>query len=347
MSDKLERETIRKLTSVGSVLKNPFTSLEGVLTQLGELDEESQYGREQVHEKELEFTTIGKEARRAVITVEEELNSSSESLTKVLHDIGEMFKVCGICGKGTLENELISGVCLDCYRKGEVIIAQNKKIGELEAQIRNMESKINNTPPQDYMTDIIDEILTTIRKYIAYDLKSIKNKLSSTQNATSPPPPPPPSPSGAAQDIESLDSFDIDFSQMTIEELKQYTPSFLSELPLSSRNQYNTRLKELQLIKRMTAKQRKAYFRKKKKEQDQAVKLDDLKNSLKSIRDSDNPLFLKMKQEAEKGALVGQGTLGNFGLKEMFINCHKCNTTNKITEGKKTLCKECRTSLRV
>ncbi len=344
MSDKLERETIRKLTSVGSVLKNPFTSLEDILTQLGKLDQDSPYERERVYENELEFTTIGKEARRAIITVEEELNSSSESLTKVLHDIGEMFTVCGICGKGTMENELISGVCLDCYRKGEVINAQNKKIGELEAQIRNMESKINNNTPRDYMSDIIDEIHTTIRKYIEYDLKSIKSKLLSTQNATPPPPPPPHS--GTVQDFESLDSYDIDFSQMTLEELKQYSPIFLSELPLSLRNQYNARLKELQLIKKMTAKQRKNYFRKKKKEQDQAAKLDDLKNSLKNLR-SDNPLFLKMKQQAEKSVLAGQGTLGNFGLKEVFVNCHKCNTTNKTTEGNKALCKECRTPLRV
>ena len=343
MSDKLERETIRKLTSAGSVLKNPFTSLEDILTQLGKLDEDSQYEKEGVYEKEIEFTTIGKEARTAVITVEEELNSSSESLTKLLHDLGEMFKVCGICDKVTLENELISGVCLDCYRKGEVIIAQNKKIGELEAQIRNMESKINNTPPRDYMSDIIDEIHTTIRKYIEYDLKSIKSKLLSTQNATPPPPPPP---SGTVQDIESLDSYDIDFSQMTLEELKQYSPGFLSELPLSLRNQYNARLKELQLIKKMTTKQRKDYFGKKKKEQEQAAKLDDLKNSLKNLR-SDNPLFLKMKQQAEKSVLAGQGTLGNFGLKEVFVNCHKCNTTNKTTEGNKALCKECRTPLRV
>ncbi|UCG00418.1 MAG: hypothetical protein JSW11_12305 [Candidatus Heimdallarchaeota archaeon] len=342
MSDKLEQETIKKLTSVGSVLKNPFTNLEDILTQLGKLDETKQFDREIEHEGELMFTALGKEVRKAVLTVEEELNSSSESLTKVLYDLGEMFKVCGICGKGTLENELVSGVCLDCYRKGEVIIAQNKKIGELEQQIRNMESKINNTSSRDYMSDIIDEILITIRKHIESDLKSIKSNLSSSQNA-----PPPPPPSNAGQNLHKQNNIEINFSQMPLEELKQFSPEFLSELPLSLRNQYNTRLRELKLISKMTPKQRKEYFKKKKKEQEQATKLDDFKNSLRNLSGVDSPLFLKMKKQAEKSVLAGQGTLGNFGEKMIFINCHKCNTTNKILEGKDTLCKNCRSPLRI
>ena len=346
MSDRLEQETIKKLTSAGSVLKNPFTNLEDILTQLGKLDEESLFDKE-VFEKEHDFFTIGREARKAVIRVEEELNSSNESLTKVLHDLGEMFKVCGICGKGTLENEIISGVCLDCYRKGEVIIAQNKKIGELEAQIRNMESKINTTSSRDYMSDIIDEILTTIRQHIEHDLNSIKNRykeFASTSNAPPPPPPPIP-PSSSAQHPKDQNS--IDFSQMTLEELKQFSPELLSELPLSLRNQYNTRLKELKLINKMTSKQRKDYFKKKKKKQEQATILDDFKNSLKMLGESDNPLFLKMKKQAENSVLAGQGTLGNFGEKTIYINCQKCNTTNRIVEGKKTLCKRCRAPLRI
>ena len=200
--DKLEKETIKKLTSVGSVLKNPFTNLEDILSQLGKLDEEAPFDKE-IFEKENDFTTLGKEARKAVITVEEELNSSNESLTKVLYDLGEMFKVCGICGKGTLENEIISGVCLECYRKGEVIIAQNKKIGELEAQIRNMETKISNTSSRDYMSDIIDEILITIRQHIEHDLNSIKSKLPS--DTLAPPPPPPP----AINSMQRNDPFGI------------------------------------------------------------------------------------------------------------------------------------------
>ncbi|MFW9904196.1 MAG: hypothetical protein ACFFFH_07690 [Candidatus Thorarchaeota archaeon] len=340
MSDKLEQETIKKLTSVGSVLKNPFTNLEDILTHLGKLDETKQFVNEVGHEKEFQFTTLGREARKAVLTVEEELNSSSESLAKVLYDLGEMFKVCGICGKGTLENELVSGVCLECYRKGEVITAQNKKIGELEQQIRNMESKIHNTPSRDYMSDIIDEILITIRKHIESDLKSIRNNFSSSPNA----PPLPPS-SNVGQDLKKQNNVEINFSRMSIEELKQFTPEFLSELPLSFRNQYNTRLKELKLISKMTPKQKKEYFKKKKKEQEQATKLDDFKNSLKNLSGADSPLFLKMKKQAEKSVLAGQGTLGSFGEKEIFVNCQNCNTTNKIIEGKNALCKTCHSPL--
>jgi hypothetical protein len=339
VSDKLEQHTIKKLTSVGSVLKNPFTNLEDILIQLGKLDGVKQFDREMGHD-ELEFTSLGREARKAVLTVEEELNSSSESLAKVLYDLGEMFKVCGICGKGTLENELISGVCLDCYRKGEVIIAQNKKIGELEQQIRNMESKISNTPSRDYMSDIIDEILITIRKHIESDLKSIKSNLSSSKNA-----PPPPPPSNASQDLNKQNNVEINFSQMTLEELKHFSPEYLSELPLSLRNQYNTRLKELKLISKMTPKQKKEYYKKKKREQEQAAKLDDFKNSLKNLSGADSPLFLKMKKQAEKSVLAGQGTLGSFREKEIFVNCQKCNTTNRIIEGKNALCKNCRSPL--
>lgn len=344
MSDRLEKETIKKLTSVASVLKNPFKNLEEILTQLGELDEDLQNKKVGEYEKELESYTVGKEARRALIAVEEEYSNPSGSLNKSLSDLGEMFKVCGICGNGTMKDELISGVCFDCYREGELIHAQNKRIGVLEAQIRDMETKLNNSSSRDYMSDIIDEILVTIRKDIEHDLKSIKSDLSSTQRILPSPPPPPKT---NAQDNGIINSNDLDFSNMILAELKNYTPEFLSELPLSQRNQYNTRLKELQLIEKMTQKQKKEYFRKKRKEREQAANLDELRDSLKNLSESDNPLFLKMKQQAEKSVLVGQGTLGNFGLKEVFVNCHKCNTTNKIIEGKKALCKECRAPLRM
>ncbi len=346
MTDRLEQKTIRKLTSVGSVLKNPFKNLEDILTHLGELKEDSLSKREGVYAKEHEISTIGEEARRALITVVEKSGFPSEGLNKVFHELGEMFKVCSVCGEGTMEDEMLSGICYDCYRKGEVIHAQNRRIGELEKQVRNMKSKLSTPPPRDYMSDIIDEILTTIRQDIEHNFKSMKHEASSTQNVTPPPPPPPPAALGNVKNYQ-LDGLDIDFSKMTFEELKQYTPDFLSELPLSLRNQYNTRQKELKLIKKMTPNQRKSYFRKKKKEQEQAALLDDLKNSLKNLSVSDNALFLKMKQQAEKSVLTGQGTLGNFGQKIIFINCHKCNTTNRIIESKKAMCEKCHAPLRV
>jgi hypothetical protein len=54
-----------------------------------------------------------------------------------------------------------------------------------------------------------------------------------------------------------------------------------------------------------------------------------------------------MKKQAEKSVLAGQGTLGNFGEKKVFINCQNCNTTNKIIEGKETFCKNCHSPLRI
>lgn len=343
MSDKIEQEAIRKLTSVASVLKNPFKNLEDILSQLGELKEDSLNEIKSVQKKELSYQIVGKEARRALIAVEEEYKNPSESLNKALKDLGDMFEICGICGNGTMNNELISGVCFDCYRRGELIDAQNRRIGELEAQVRNMEFKLNNSSPQDYMSDIIDEILTTIRRDIQDDLKSLKTSLHSAQ--ITPPPTPPPSEIFKEDDLHSESN--INFFNMTLEELKQFTPRFLYELPLSLRNNYNTRLKELQLIERMTPKQKKEYYQKKKKEQEQVANLDELKDSLKKLSESDNPLFLKMKQQAEKSVLTGQGTLGNFKQKKVFVFCHNCNTTNKILEGKNTQCEKCRAPLTV
>jgi hypothetical protein len=341
LTEKIEQKAIQKLTSVGSVLKNPFKNLEEILSQLGELEGDSQGEIKSIQKKELSYQTVGKEARKAVIAVEEEYENPSESLNKVLKDLGEMFEVCGICGNGTMKNELISGVCFDCYRKGELIDAQNKRIGELEAQVRNMESKINNSSPQDYMSDIIDEILATIRRDIENDLQSLKTSLPNAQIT----PPPPPPPSGILKEDDPHSTSNINFSNMTLEEMKQFSPKFLSELPLSLRNNYNSRLKELKMLEKMTPKQKREYYRKKKKEQENAANLDELVESLKKLSESDNHLFLKMKKQAEKSVLKGQGTLGSFKQKKVFVLCQNCNTTNKILEGKITPCEKCHAPL--
>ncbi|MFX0172176.1 MAG: hypothetical protein ACFE9L_09665 [Candidatus Hodarchaeota archaeon] len=368
MPDSIEQETINKLTSVESVLKNPFKNLEDVLTQLGKINRESKQEMERRVEKRnfVNQNTVG--AKKKSISIKSVFDTPIESLSGVLAELGKMFRVCQICGTGTSQEELISGVCLKCYHLREQLSLENgnrdsvgdendiiplkSRVGKLEAQIEDMKSKYQkfNSTPKDFMSEIIDEILTTIRKDIQSELNTMKNSLSFGQNSqisksVSTNPPPPPSESIVA-DKKQLHS-EIDFSKMKLSELKEFTPEFLESLPLSKRNQYNNRLKELQLIKQMTPKQRKEYFAKRKREKEQEVNFKSLKESLINLEESDNSLFTKMKKLADKSVLVGRGTLGNFEPKKIYINCYVCNKTNEILEGEVASCKHCKTPLNV
>jgi hypothetical protein len=134
---------------------------------------------------------------------------------------------------------------------------------------------------------------------------------------------------------------------MDLETLKSYSPEFLASLPLNNRNQFNARLRELQLIDRMTSKEKKEYFAKKAREEEKATNYIALKSSLKNLSESENPLFLKMKKQAEKTILIGTGTLGNLGPKKVYIRCHICGKTSDIIEGEDITCKFCDSSLNV
>ncbi|MFX0049772.1 MAG: hypothetical protein ACFE8U_00640 [Candidatus Hermodarchaeota archaeon] len=368
MPDSIEQETINKLTSVESVLKNPFKNLEDVLTQLGKINRESKQDIERGEEKRnfVDQNTVG--ARRESISIESVFDTPIESLSGILAELGKMFRVCQICGTGTSQEELISGVCIKCYHIREQVSFENGKrdrvgeendliplksrVGKLEAQVEDMKSKYQrfNSTPQDFMSEIVDEILITIRRDIQTEFNTMRNNLSFGQNtqiskSVSPTPPPPPSESFVA-DKKQL-HFEIDFSKMKLSELKEFAPEFLESLPLSKRNQYNSRLKELQLIKQMTPKQRKEYFAKKKREKEQEVNFKNLKESLIKLEESDNSLFTKMRKLADKSVLAGRGTLGIFEPKMIYVNCYVCNKTNEILEGEIAHCKHCKTPLNV
>ncbi len=368
MTDSIEKKTIKKLTSVGSVLKNPFKTLEEVLMQLGELDKNILLKEENVS---LESYDHGKESIQGSTSFKSEFDISNENLRKVLVEIGEMFKICRTCGKHSLKDELISGICFECNLKREIIHAENEefinaakdgdliplvgRIGDLEDQIKSM--KAEKDPPKkvskEYMSDIIEEILKTVRKDIQVALKTIKKDLSDVQKSslalginTSPPPPPPSTVINTDTNIVPTTS-NIDFSEMSLNELRTFTPEFLDSLPLINRNQYNSRIRELQQIERMTPNQKKRYLEKKAREKEQATNVKALKTSLMNLSESDNLLFLKMRKQAEKAILAGTGTLGNLGPKKIYIRCHVCGKTTEIIEDEDFNCKYCKSSLNI
>jgi len=342
---------------------------------LGELDDDILYEKGDLN-KNIDSGIL----KSKIDPFNERLNSkisferSNESLNKVLNDIGEIYKPCRTCGEQSLKDEMILGICFDCNLKREKIHAENEeivtavkdgdliplvgRIGDLEKEIKSIktiksENKSSKNIPKDVMSGIIEEILETVRKDIQIEIKTIKKDIFSLETphnssgiSTVPPPPPPP-PSLDSEENRSTIIPGLDFSVMDLDSLKSYSPEFLASLPLSNRNQFNTRLRELQLIERMTSRERKEYFAKKAREEEKATDYKALKSSLKNLSESENLLFLKMKKQAEKAILAGTGTLGNLGPKKLYIRCHICGKTSDIIESKEIICKFCNSSLNV
>lgn len=373
LSDHIEKKVRKKLTLVGRVVKNPFKDLEEVLTQLGELDDDILQENGDINKNIDSGINMSK-----IDPFNERFNSkisferSNENLNKVLNDIGEIYKPCRACGEQSLKDEMISGICFDCNLKREKIHAENEeivtavrdgdliplvgRIGDLEKEIKSIKTKKSETKsskkiPKEYMNSVIEEILETVRKDIQIEIKTIKKDLfplktlySSSVISTVPPPPPPPP---SLDSEENKSTVGLDFSVMDLNSLKSYSPEFLASLPLSNRNQFNTRLRELQLIERMTSREKKEYFAKKAREEEKATNYKALKSSLKNLSESENSLFLKMKKQAEKTILAGTGTLGNLGPKKVYIRCHICGKTSEIIERREIICRFCNSSLNV
>ena len=64
----------------------------------------------------------------------------------------------------------------------------------------------------------------------------------------------------------------------------------------------------------------------------------DRQSVISSLEDLSNPLFKKMKEQADKTILAGKGTFGFFEEKKVFMHCHNCNNTNQIVEGEEAVC---------
>ena len=375
MPDNIEKSGIKKLTSVGYVLRNPFLDLENVLSKLGGLDKEMFDEKEESDESR---NPISKKTTLELLNESDNSKntfySSNDNLNKILHDLGELYTECRMCGKESLKDEMISGICFECNLKREKIHAENEefitavndgdliplvgRIGDLEKEINKIKSKKSDPKssgmvPEELMSGIIEEILETVRHDIQIEIKTIQKDLFSLKNPYNSsiigavPPPPPPPPSLDSDENKSTNVAGLDFSVMDIDSLKSYSPEFLASLPLSNRNQFNTRLREIQLIERMTSREKREYFAKKAREEEKATKYKALKSSLKNLSESENLLFLKMKKQAEKTILAGTGTLGNLGPKKIYIRCHICGKTSEVTERKEITCKFCNYSLNV
>ncbi|MHA1972060.1 MAG: hypothetical protein ACTSW1_03635 [Candidatus Hodarchaeales archaeon] len=253
----------------------------------------------------------------------------------ILSQLGTLVRPCKMCGTGVLRNELINGLCLECHNKKELaedtqhlvdvkseipLAPLLKRIKELETQIKDLESKLNSTIQSS---------------------PSIRVPPRPSSNV----PPPPPPPSSQTTQQSSIDINDLDFEDMTLEELSSLNAEILENLSLSQRNQYNNRLKELQELEKMSPEERAEYLKKKELEKEQKSSLNELRDALKNLEELGNPLFLKMKEQAENSVIVGQGTFGHLGPKKIFVPCYKCGATNELFDDEELVCKHCGVSL--
>ncbi len=393
MPDRTEQGTMKEVSNLNRK-NDPFKNLEEVLSQLGNLNSTNLIELT----KEVDYVHTASNNEILPFSDLEEIIKPTSDLNEVLTELRDIFTVCTLCHQRTLKDELIKGLCFQCYQKREQINAENEEIiaagnegdliplisrlGDLTAKVEDIKTEPKEIKlSKETMEQLIGTILETVRKDIKSELNInriladfkediqaelniLKRNLSKESSQTpsgvinvpSPPPPPsgavnvsppPPPPSHTSNSIpnDSLTPIDVNFLNMTLEELKTFTPEILESLPLIKRKQYTLRLKELHLIEQMTPEEKEAYCKKKKEEEEQSNNVELLKDSLKNLAESGNSLFMKMRDRANGSILAGQGTLGVIGPKLLFIPCYKCNETNEIIEGEEAICKNCRRPL--
>ncbi|MFW9777337.1 MAG: hypothetical protein ACFFE8_00705 [Candidatus Heimdallarchaeota archaeon] len=355
MSDGLEKETIKRLTSVVNVLKNPFQLVDEVLAELGSF----QTSRIRVDVSEKPSPTIKKPKRgssgqkRRSQPIRKKSGVKGNRSRGMLSDLASMVQSCRTCGRGAFQDELIDGMCESCIKQMSMVSTGvdeglAKRLKTLEAQIEEMKSK-NANQGRISLNDIRREILATIRKDLRFEIQSVAKGMNAnnhppSQGISGVPPPPPPPQANSVNIASNLD--EIDFSSMNLVDLANFTPEFLDSLSLTQRNQFRDRLRELQQLERMTPKQRKEYHEHKKREAEEQAKFSDLQDTLKNLEELANPLFMKMKEQAEGSTLSGKGTLGRLDDVNVYILCHNCKNTNEVQEGKdQPVCAFCGTSL--
>lgn len=369
LGKNIHQDTIKELTTVSNALKNPFSNLESVLDKLGTIkdaidqnSDQKTIGSPQQMRTDLDSSAKIKNQKKDKII-------SKDFFSQVLTDLNSLFKGCEMCGKGTLSDELISGMCFECHTKLEFLDSEKtlvtehnpnesltpllNRIGKLEEKINLIEKEYNNLnhPKKEYMSDIISEILTTLRKDLKKEISIVKNSPSNiissinptNQNFSVAPPPPPPSSDSSGRPTKYLQPSDIIFNDMNLKELENIPVEVLEELSISQRNLYNARIQELVKLNEMSPEEKKKYYEEREKKQKQKEKIDDFKSSLLNLSDSDNELFLKMKKRAEDSTLTGSGTLGKIHSIQKFLPCYNCGETNLVEEGsnQNQKCKKC------
>jgi len=252
--------------------------------------------------------------------------------TDVLSELGSLFLNCRICNNGILKHELINGLCFECHNKSELVQEKEHLIVEDEFKFEPLLNRIRELESQ----------VRELRSKLDANLQS--NTLFSSPTVHSTPPPPPPAPS-AFNVTPVVESQDINFSEMTLEELKALNPILLGSLSLHQKNLFNTRLKELEELQNLTPSQKAEYLKRKEHESLQALHLNEFKNALKNLEELGNPLFAKMREQAEQSAITGYGTFGSFSKKTLYIPCYSCGDTNELEEDDEFRCKFCQAPL--
>ncbi|MHA1993241.1 MAG: hypothetical protein ACW97Z_01745 [Candidatus Hodarchaeales archaeon] len=291
-------------------------------------------------------------------------NSNNKRIQNALTELRIMFTICQNCGRRTLKDELINDVCYICHNQKELnnveqelkeskndqrLLELISRLGELETQMKSLESKQHELTSKDYLSTVIEEINGTVRDSITSNLTQLTTKQSPTTSPLSfqpvnPPPPPPPGTISSPTHIPdpSANVSYVNFSEVSLEELSAFSPQALNSMSLEQRNKYTFRLKELQRLEKMSPGERKAYLQEKANSKKQSL---DRQRVISSLEDLSNPLFKKMKEQADKTILAGKGTFGFFAEKKVFVHCHNCNNTNKIVEGDDAVCQVCSSPL--
>ncbi len=349
MTKKRRQIPRKKGSTVNTILESPFENLEKVISHL----------------------KTGNSRSGLLLAATDSKGSLKKKKTRnkqfkpIFSKFDEVFVVCQNCGKRSIYNELISGICFTCHNQEELnrvekqlkeskteqqIVKLISRLGELETQMKSLENKQQEFTSEDYLSTVIEEISGTVRDSITSNLTQLT---SSTHSPSSPssfkvinPPPPPPPPgairSPTQQLTPSATTSHINFSELTLEELSAFSSQTLNSLSLEQRNKYTLRIKELQRLEKMSPAERKAYFQEKTTFKKQHS---DRQSVITSLEDLSNPLFRKMKEQADKTILAGKGTFGFFAEKKVFMHCHNCNNTNQIIEGEEATCKFCKSPL--
>ena len=352
MLDRKEQKLRKKLSIIEIALENPFENLEKIVSHLE---------KEKTHSdpNTRNFPSFRKNKK---------LKSNFTQFKPIFSKFDELLILCQKCGRRTLYDELISGICFICHNQEELndvekelkrsknakndqqLITLISRLGELETQMKSLENKQQELTSKDYLSTVIEEISGTVRDSITSNLNQFSGKNSPTSSPSSyqafnpPPPPPPPGAISSSTHIPvpSANISHVNFAELTLADLSAFSPQMLNSMSLDQRNKYTLRLKELQRLEKMSPSERKTYLREKASFKQQHS---DRQNVISSLEDLSNPLFKKMKEQADKTILAGKGTFGFFTEKKVFVHCHNCNKTNQIIDGEEATCEMCNSPL--
>jgi hypothetical protein len=357
MKKRLRLSASYDANSPSRVSKNPFHNIERALQQLGSINNKDWNPKNPII---IHKPVISRDSN----SNKPNLNSNEIRIQTALTELKRMFTICQSCGRRTLNDELINHVCYICHNQKELKFVEKElkesktdqqlgelitRLGELETQIKTLENKQQELSSKDYLSTVIEEISDSVRDSISTNLKQLKDKepldsFHTVYSSNNPPPPPPPGTISVSTHIptSSTDISHLNFAKLSLDELTSFSPQILHSLSLDQRNKYTSRLKELKELEKMSSTEREAYLQAKETSLQQHT---DRQSVISSLENLSNPLFKKMKEQADKTILAGKGTLGFFAEKTVFVYCHNCNNTNQVIEGSEAVCKVCHSSL--